>query len=237
MTESIWVLTITAASIGLFHTLLGPDHYIPFIAMGRSRQWSLSKTAMITFVCGTGHVLGSVVLGLIGVTVGLAIEDLEYFETARGKWAAWALIAFGTLYLVYGVFHALRNKPHSHLHIHSDGSVHSHEHTHHNEHAHLHDEGKLERPVPWVLFVIFILGPCESLIPLLMYPAAQHSITGIAMVVMTFGVVTIATMLLVVLVGTYGLNFSPMKKAERYTHAIAGFSIIVCGWSVQYLGL
>ncbi len=235
--ESIWILSATAASIGLFHTLLGPDHYIPFIVMARSRQWSYSKTALITFICGTGHVLGSVILGLLGVMVGVAVERLEYFESARGNWAAWALIAFGATYAVYGMFRAVKNRPHTHLHVHSDGAMHTHEHTHHKEHAHLHKESMLAKPLPWVLFVIFVMGPCESLIPLLMYPAAQHSIAGMIIVAMVFGVVTIGTMLGVVLVGTFGLSYSPLKGAERYSHAIAGFSIFACGWAVQFLGL
>ena len=237
MTESIWLLSITAASIGLFHTLLGPDHYLPFIVMARSRRWSYSKTALITFVCGTGHVLGSVILGLLGITLGVAVEKLAYFESIRGHWAAWALIAFGVTYTVYGVFRAIKNRPHTHLHMHSDGSVHTHEHTHHKEHAHVHNENSLAKPLPWALFVIFVMGPCEPLIPLLMYPAAQHSIAGMIIVASVFGAVTIATMLGVVLVGAYGLNYSPLKKAERYSHAIAGFTILMCGMSVQFLGL
>lgn len=237
MTESIWILSVTAASIGLFHTLLGPDHYIPFIVMARSRKWSYSKTAFITCLCGTGHVLSSIILGLIGVSLGVAVEKLAFFETVRGNWAAWALIAFGATYTVYGVFRAIKNRPHTHLHVHKDGSVHTHEHTHHKEHAHLHKENILAKPVPWALFIIFVMGPCEPLIPLLMYPAAQHSMAGMITVAIVFGVVTIATMLGAVLVGTFGLNYTPLKKAERYSHAIAGFSILICGSAVQFLGL
>ena len=32
------VLIITAASIGFFHTLFGPDHYLPFIMMSWARK-------------------------------------------------------------------------------------------------------------------------------------------------------------------------------------------------------
>ena len=38
----------TAAVIGLFHTLLGPDHYLPFIAMTKARRWSTARTALVT---------------------------------------------------------------------------------------------------------------------------------------------------------------------------------------------
>ena len=54
MTEAIPILAGTAALIGLGHTLAGPDHYLPFIVMGKARQWSLGKTMWITFLCGLG---------------------------------------------------------------------------------------------------------------------------------------------------------------------------------------
>jgi len=235
--ESIWFLSAAAASVALFHTLLGPDHYLPFIVMGRSRQWSRARTVFITSICGVGHVLSSIALGLVGISIGVAVEKLVYFESVRDKWAAWALIAFGATYAVYGIVHAVKNQPHTHTHVHSYGRAHSHEHTHHEEHAHLHRESVLAKPVPWALFVIFVLGPCGPLIPLLMYPAANHSIAGVIIVASVFGIVTIATMLGVVLIGTFGLSYSPLKRAERYSHAIAGCAILACGLAVQFLGL
>lgn len=60
MSQELTILTITAASIGLFHTLLGPDHYLPFIVMAKAGKWSLFKTAWVTFLCGIGHVGSSI---------------------------------------------------------------------------------------------------------------------------------------------------------------------------------
>jgi len=36
----------SAAFIGFIHTLLGPDHYVPFVALARSRNWSIKKHAL-----------------------------------------------------------------------------------------------------------------------------------------------------------------------------------------------
>lgn len=237
MTQEIAILSITAASIGFFHTIFGPDHYLPFIVMAKSRQWSYLKTSIITIICGLGHVLSSVILGLFGIMLGVAVAKLELVESVRGEWAAWALISFGLMYTVYGIHQAVVNKPHTHFHVHSDGSAHAHEHKHHKEHAHLHDEHILAKPVPWALFVIFVLGPCEPLIPILMYPAVTHSFAGMVIVASIFSVVTIATMLGMVLIGVFGLNIVPFKKMERYSHALAGFFILMCGCAMQFLGL
>ena len=62
MSTEFNILVISAASIGFLHTLLGPDHYLPFIVMGRARRWSLWKTGWITVACGIGHI-GSLSFG------------------------------------------------------------------------------------------------------------------------------------------------------------------------------
>lgn len=237
MNTDLTILLAAAVSIGFFHTLLGPDHYLPFIVMAKSGDWSMGKTAWITFLCGIGHVLGSVVLGILGVALGIAVTRLEIVESYRGRLAAWALIAFGLVYFVWGIRRAVRNRPHTHYHPHGDGSGHEHTHTHHADHLHLHEKNVNPSVTPWVLFVIFVFGPCEPLIPLLMYPAAQGSLRNLVMVTAAFGAVTIATMMSIVLISAFGISFLPLAKFRRYTHAIAGATILLCGISIEFLGL
>ena len=109
MTQELLILIITAASIGFFHTLFGPDHYLPFIVMAKARKWSLIKTAWITFLCGIGHIGSSVFLGLLGIALGVTVTKLEMLEAFRGNIAAWFLAAFGLAYFVWGLRKALKN--------------------------------------------------------------------------------------------------------------------------------
>lgn len=230
MSGPLLILTSTAALIGLVHTVVGPDHYLPFVVISRARGWSRRKTAAVTALCGLGHVLSSVVLGSIGIAAGIAVSRLEAVESARGTVAAWLLIAFGLVYGTWGLRRALRGRPHTHSHRHLSGVTHSHEHAHDGQHVHVHAESK--RPVsitPWVLFVVFVFGPCEPLIPLLMFPAANESTWGVALVAAVFSLVTIATMLVLVLALGYGLSAAPLRRIERYSHAVAGLTLTVCG--------
>jgi nickel/cobalt transporter (NicO) family protein len=236
MTNEISILAITAASIGFFHTLFGPDHYLPFIVMSKARGWSQSKTMFITFLCGIGHVLGSVVLGILGISIGLAIGKIEAFEAIRGSLAGWALMTFGLVYMIWGIRNAIRNKPHIHFHLHADGSKHDHEHTHQDEHCHVHD-AKKKNITPWILFTIFVLGPCEPLIPILMYPAAQSSINGLIFITAVFALVTISTMMIVVYVASLGLKMVLFQRMEKYTHALAGGIILISGVAINFWGL
>ncbi len=235
ISKEILVLCCTAGSVGFLHTLIGPDHYLPFIVMSKARKWSVAKTSWVTFLCGLGHVLSSVVLGFLGIALGMALMRIEALEAFRGNLAAWALIGFGFAYFIWGVHKAIQNRPHSHVHKHEDGKIHTHDHGHVTEHAHVHENKK--NITPWILFTIFVLGPCEPLIPILMYPAAKSSRMGTILVAGVFSITTIATMLCIVLISSWGFSFLPLKKLERYTHALAGMTIFLSGMAIQVLGL
>jgi len=243
------VLCATAASIGFVHTALGPDHYVPFLAMSRAGNWSPAKTLRVTALCGIAHVLGSVILGWVGIVLGVAVFHLERIESWRGDAAGWLLLAMGIAYFAWGVRKAIRNRPHSHVHVHVDGVVHKHEHVHDEAHAHVHanpadssmgeacESAASSRKAgasmtPWVLFTLFVFGPCEPLIPLLMYPAARNDPWAVAVVTLVFAAVTLATMLGAVYFGVRGMTRMRLTVFERYTEAAAGLAIFACGAAV-----
>jgi nickel/cobalt transporter (NicO) family protein len=236
MNDSITLLSITAISLGFLHTLLGPDHYLPFIVLSEAKKWNLKKTLFITFICGLGHVLSSVILGLAGLAVGISVSKLVSVESFRGNIAAWLFIAFGLIYMIISVRNLVKKKNHSHSHYHIDGEKHSHDHNHHNEHTHIH-ESEVFKTTPWILFLIFVFGPCEPLIPILMYPAARNNISGAILVSILFSIVTITTMMSIVLAFKFGINKINLKPVEKYSHLIAGTMILFSGIAIQFFGL
>ena len=244
MTEAPYVLYASAVTIGFLHTLLGPDHYLPFVAMSRAGGWSLRRTLVVTLLCGVGHVMGSVAVGLVGLAVGVTLFKLERLESARGEIAGWLLLAFGLVYFVWGIRRAIRNQPHTHCHVHADGTIHAHQHVHAADHVHIHPK---TRPralttdpsaagdgtlTPWILFTIFVFGPCEPLIPLLLYPAAQGSTRTVVWVTILFGITTLATMVAVVMLASMAVGKLPLVRAARFGHALAGFVVLACGAAV-----
>lgn len=245
MNSEIIALSATAASLGFLHTLAGPDHYVPFIVIAKARNWTYPKTIWVTILCGLGHVGSSIVLGFIGIALGLGVAKLEIFEGYRGSVAAWLFIIFGLAYFIWGLVRGIKNKKHRHFHVHDGKVTHYHNHKHEAPHAtdgpesipEAHDHKHKVNITPWVLFTIFVFGPCEPLIPLLMYPAAQSSISGTVIVSAVFAVVTISTMLVMVLLPLFGLKLFPTKFLERYMHAIAGATILLCGIGIEFLGL
>jgi nickel/cobalt exporter len=69
ISQKIWILACTAVFLGFFLTVVGPDHYLPFIAMAKARSWLMRKTLVIAFFSGLGHVPSSVMLGFIGLAL------------------------------------------------------------------------------------------------------------------------------------------------------------------------
>jgi hypothetical protein len=237
--QTLNALVATAAFVGFFHTLTGPDHFLPFIALARAGNWSLRKTMLVTSACGVGHVASSVLLGLAGLAVGAAVAGLVNVEELRGSVAGWLLLGFGLAYLVWGLRRAWRRRPHAHVHAHADGTVHYHAHAHEAEHVHVHAPesraaGTAAIVTPWIVFLIFIFGPCEPLIPLLMYPAAEASFAGSVLVAAVFGVTTLATMMVMVAVGYLGLARFASGAMDRYGHAACGAAISLCGAAVVF---
>jgi nickel/cobalt transporter (NicO) family protein len=236
MSEELSILALSAAAIAFFHTLLGPDHYLPFIAMARAQGWSMARTATITVLCGAGHILSSVLLGAVGIALGLAASFFEPLDEIRGSLAAWAFMSFGLVYLAWGLRKARKTAAHSHSHPHLGGHVHDHGHAHGGEHVHVHEDGA-RSVTPWVVFVIFALGPCEPMIPVIMYPAVKGNYFNLVIVTAIFGAVTMLSMLAVVLGASLGLKSIPLKSWDRYSHALAGATLFLCGAAMQFLGL
>ncbi len=225
MEQQLIVLLTTAAGLGFLHTLLGPDHYVPFIAIARARQWTMKKTAWITGICGLAHVGSSVVIGLFGIGLSIKLAQLEAFEALRGSVTGWLIIAFGLAYMVWGIRKAV--------------TYHHRENVMYRLEKESGDTVKIsyKQLIPWMLFVVFIFGPCEPLIPVLMVPASEVSTAGMILVASVFSLVTIGTMLLLVLAPQFGLQKLRFPGLKRYGHAMAGALILFCGVGIQFLGL
>lgn len=204
----MWPLVVSTLGVAVVHAL-APDHWVPFVALGRAQHWSVKRLIFVTMLAGIGHVGSSVVLGLIGLTLGFLLKEVQVFESARGEIAGLILIGFGLAYAVWG----LKQARHGHA---------------------PRDKGQIV--TVWTLVVIFVLGPCEPLIPLMLL-AAQHGWAAVWIVSVLFSIATIAMMLGQALLGHLGVRLLATERLEHWTHALAGALIAFTGLLVMALGI
>jgi len=234
-TTTTSILLGTTASLAVVHTLLGIDHSLPFVAIGQARGWTLRRTLSVTALCGAGHVTSSLLIGGLGAAFGSTLDSVLWVESARGGLAATLLIAFGLTYAVWALWRSIRGVTHSHIHTHADGTVHEHPHDHTGEHTHPHPGRR--SLTPWVLFVIFVFGPCEPLIPLMVVPAMAGSWGVLAGVAGVFGVITIGTMVTAVAIGYRTVAMVDRAHITRHADLVAGLLVAASGAAILMLGI
>ena len=214
--QTTTLLLGTAASLAVVHTLLGIDHSLPFVALGRARGWALGRTLLVTALCGAGHVASSVVIGAVGVGLGIATDALLWLESARGELAAALLIGFGLAYAAWAAWRGFRGRGGASLRGASAG---------------------VDRVTPWALFIVFVLGPCEPLIPLMVVPGMARDWLAVGAVVGVFGLLTVGVMLLAVAAAWRGVALLGAGRIGLHADVAAGLVVAASGAAVLFLGL
>jgi nickel/cobalt transporter (NicO) family protein len=234
-----------AAVIALIHTLAGPDHYVPFIALSRANKWSNTKLVAVTSACGLAHVGSSILLGLLAALLGAAVTTVESIQEVAGSFAGWSLIIMGGVYAIWGLWRGRSGHSHAHIHFHGDGKLHRHSHgshqaseeTGHHEGHHKKSKGGLKAASPWLIFLIFAFGPCEPLIAFSFPMGATGDWGQLIWISGIFTVVTLVTMLAVVLVANRGLRELKFPFLSKYVHFLSGLAIFASGAGIMWLGL
>lgn len=213
MQGPIWILLMSTCSVAFLHAL-APDHWMPFAAIAKAQRWRESKLLWVTFLAGLGHVGISIAFGVIGILLGFSLSKLKNIEGHRGEIALWLLIGFGVAYMLWGIKKAKQHKPKDI------------------------DEEKFRQKTisVWMIFAIFVLGPCEPLVPLI-FLGYNYGYAGIVISSIVFSVVTIIMMLGQSLLAFRGIQLIKSDIAERYSHALAGLVIALTGIFVMVLGI
>ncbi|RCK72205.1 MAG: hypothetical protein IGBAC_0551 [Ignavibacteriae bacterium] len=207
--DSFSTLIVSTITIGIVHAL-APDHWLPFVMIGKAQKWTKPRLTFVTFVAGIGHVGSSIILGTLGILAGITSIKLQGIEATRAEIGVYLLIGFGVAYALWGLKHA----------------------KHH--HSHIPDLSQKKVVTVWTLFAVFVLGPCEPLIPL-MFLATAYGWGGILTVSLIFSIITLVMMILQSLLGYAGIQLIKHDFAERYSHALAGGVIALTGLFLYFI--
>jgi nickel/cobalt exporter len=203
------ILIVSTLTVGLLHAL-APDHWLPFVMLGRAQRWGRWKLTTVTMLAGLGHVSSSLLIGAVGVLLGVAAEKVNIWESGRGSIASLLLIGFGLAYMVWGIKNWGRK------------------HSHGMEHA--------KFVSYWTLFALVVFGPCEPLIPLI-FVGYGFGWPTVFLVFAAFSVTTIGMMLVQVHLATLGVSLLRFHWLEHGSDAIAGGVIALTGVALRVFGL
>jgi putative Mn2+ efflux pump MntP len=196
---------IGAAVVGIIH-MSAPDHWATLCLLAKNKQWARKKLFGISFVTATGHVILSVVMGLIIVGIGLVFSHLisYYLDTGIGIIMVIAGLFFGVKPLV------AKEK-------------------HHNDYE---KEEKITSKLMGGIGYFVVLGaalsPDPTIIPIYLsaIPAGFYFALELSVI---FAAASILTLLLFVQLGAIGLGKVFEKIPEKYNDSLVGFIIAGIG--------
>ncbi len=231
MNTAASILIISALSTAIFHTLI-PDHWLPFVLIGRARNWSVQRTALISGVSALLHISLSLVLGLVGIGIGLGTSMAvgEALEKVSGV----LLILLGIFYAYWsfrkgGHFHIGGKRVHHH-HDAEEGKLHTENGD--NDLGHWDADrdiidGQVKRS-DWYLAFIIGLNPCVLIFPIL-FAAAPHGIAVITAITVLYSVTTCFLMVGLTIVGLLWAQNIKMEFFAKYGEILSGLFISLIG--------
>jgi len=226
-----YALVATAVGTALFHTLI-PDHWLPFVLIGRARGWSAGRTSLISGFSAVVHTALSFLLGVAAVALGQA--SAETLGHALEHPSHFLLVVFGVLYAVW----AWRKGGHFH-----PGGVHAHggepdrgcrgdEGDSGPEHLHYHADvnlirGRTDLQAWWLAFIIGA-NPCLLLMPLIVNTVPQGP-GPVFLVTLAYSVPTVLLMVGLSALGVSGVVRLQPPGAARHMEAASGLLVAILG--------
>jgi sulfite exporter TauE/SafE len=229
------LLLVTAAATAAFHTLI-PDHWLPFVLVGRARGWSARTTAAVSGFSAVVHVALSAVLGLLAIGAGEIVAKAIGHQLERASGVL--LVVFGAAYAIW----AWRKGGHFHpggalLHrAEATDACDGHEGPENPEHLHYHADEAWIRAGKGALPLALVVGlnPCILVLPIMVATAERGAMT-VAAVTFAYSATTVLFMVGLSVAGVAGARRLPVPAIARHMEAASGVLIALVGAAVLLL--
>ncbi len=221
------IFLAAAGTTAALHALI-PDHWLPFVLMGRSRKWSVAKTLGLASAAGLLHLCLAVGLGLL--TFQLGHEGAQAAARRLGETlevlSSLGLAAFGFFYGAYSWRREWRHHP---AEEHDHGGEGTPRRDPHHHHGHLLERWFGGDLSGWSLVAVIGISPCALAFPVLLAGAASLGIGGVLLVAAGWGIVTMLVTVAVTLVGFLSAEKVDFPFLSRYGDLISGVLIGLVG--------
>jgi nickel/cobalt exporter len=188
--------------LALIHALI-PNHWLPLVAVARSEKWNIRQINSITFFAAAAHVIGTVALGVVLGKIGDKLA-LEYGKVIN--------VVAPVLLLIFGLIYFTVNLPHHH----------------HQERKDI--EGYKRSHGRWILIfmLMMFLSPCLE-VESLFLSAGAYGMPVVLTMSFIYAVISVSGILLLVNLGTKGVNLLPADFIENNEKRISGIVLILVG--------
>jgi nickel/cobalt exporter len=209
---------ISALLISVLHGLI-PGHWLPFLALAKQENWSMSVTLKYTSMAATAHALGTIIIGLVvyGITV-FGSSWLSYIQESIPSWIL-TDIPFektgGVLLISMGIFFLYRHHKHKHFHFPMEA---------------------VKKGNTWVLGSILVslfLSPCME-IEVYFATLATEGFAVISVLMIVYFFATWISMTAGVYVGYSGLQKWNSHRLEHNVGIVSGVIMILSGVMLMY---
>jgi hypothetical protein len=214
MTETALGLLAAALLVSLAHGAL-PNHWAPFVLIGRAQGWTARKMLWVLSMAGVAH---------LAVAGGLALAMLLLGHVVTEFMEAWAHVLPGAILLTAGVIYVVIDLV--------GGRAHAHHHDVHDAAG----GGMSDRSATATLVLTLALSPCEAMIPVFVGATPMGDPIFLAGLVVLSGIVSLALMAVLALLSWHGvrrLTFGWFAHHERLT---MGAILVLVGLLTLILG-
>jgi nickel/cobalt transporter (NicO) family protein len=203
-------IVLGAGAIGAVHAII-PNHWLPLVAIARTEKWSNRHAMLATFLVGSFHVLGTILVGLgvsyLGLTIGAGHEDHSHVISR------YILVLVGLLFILSGLRHTRRCNHHK-LRFVGGGP----------------EEHKAWRKVG-ILFALsaaMFLSPCLDIIGYF-FSVSLLGWDAVFFLALVFALVTVPLLMLLVALGLRGVDRLNWQVLDHHGRTITGVLLVFLG--------
>ncbi len=196
-------LIIATFGVALLHAAM-PNHWMPFVLVGKAQGWSITRTLTVTGTASLGHSVITCVIGFVVALMGAQIS--RYVESRIGCLTGIILIILGVAYLALSRWHRVRP------------------HTHEGHSAHY----LSDKAAATSLFSMLCFSPCEAALPIFLAASAMSWGILLAMaIILTTS--TLFGMLALTALAYRGMQRLKFESLERYEKELVGAILTFIG--------
>jgi nickel/cobalt exporter len=204
----MFILASSAAFVGLVHSL-SPGHWLPILITVKSQRWPMRKAILGALLAASGHVILSVVLGIVAIELGALF--LTQYEGQIESYGGLALMSFGLIYAAASYFR--HSNCHAHSHSHGGATL---------------EENGPKKLNPYVFLFTLGFSPCVAVLPVF-GAAAALGVTATCLSMAAFSLGVISALVSATVLVSLGIMKMDHPILEEYGDVITGVGVAVMG--------